>query len=398
MKVLVIASMFPNPAHNNFGIFVYRRISQVLPFSDLTVINPIPYFPGVSWTERYRHRKLIPYNDIIGAIQVNRPRFFSIPRFFKQFDPISMAISIKKWITSNSLSFDLIDSHLGWPDGYAAYLLSKKLKIPYTITLRGHDINEIPLVPNRRHQLVTALGNAARVMSVADALRREAVTLGCPEERTETIPNGVEIDLFFPGSRVEARERLQLPLTKRIILSVGNLNRRKGYHLVMEAINLLKNQGVADLYYVIVGGGGEEGDMFRMLVAHREQLGLQDEVFFAGNQPNDHLREWYVASDFTCLASDKEGWANVLLESLACGRPVVATNVWGTPEVIRSPEYGVLIERTPEAIAQGILTALRTTWHESVMVQYAARFSWKDVGRRVYGNYEKAVKSGIVAV
>ena len=121
------------------------------------------------------------------------------------------------------------------------------------------------------------------------------------------------------------------------------------------------------------------------------RLGLQGRVIMAGARKNEELPAWYAAADIMCLASSKEGWANVLLESLACGTPVVATNVWGTPEVINSPELGVLVDRTPESIADGLERALNTSWNKERLVSYAGQHSWLDVATRVEASYRVAI-------
>src|SRR5207249_1623919 len=161
----------------------------------------------------------------------------------KPLDPIFLFLAVWREVRGMRGEFepDLIDAHLAWPDGAGARLLARVLGKPFTITLRGHDVNEFPRFPWRRRQIVAALHGASRVMSVADALRRAAVDLGCPSEKTEAIPNGVVMDLFVPRDRREARERLGLPLDARIVLSVGHLVERKGHHIAVEAIARLRD-------------------------------------------------------------------------------------------------------------------------------------------------------------
>ena len=112
-------------------------------------------------------------------------------------------------------------------------------------------------------------------------------------------------------------------------------------------------------------------------------LGLQNLVHFAGAFPNERLREWYSAADVSCLASSRDGWPNVVLESLACGTPVVATRVWGTPEILTSPELGVLVEQSESAIAAGLEAALTRKWNRELLVRHARTREWSVVGREV---------------
>jgi glycosyltransferase involved in cell wall biosynthesis len=388
--------MFPSPAQPVHAVFVYRRLVQIARRADLRILVPVPWFPFIDRLPRYRWRARLPREATVGELHAEFPRFLSIPRFFKSLDGVFAGIAV--WRAARRIRrefpFELVDAHLAYPDGYAGLQVARRLGIPLTVTLRGHDINDFPAHPGRRRQIVEVLRAAGRVMSVADALRRAAVALGAPAERTETVPNGVETRFFQPLARGAAREALGLPQDRRIVVAVGHLVERKGQYLVVEALAELRRAGHVVPLYVIVGGAGEEGnhrpEIERRIAAH----GLERDVLLVGPKQNEDLGTWYSAADVMCLASSKEGWANVLLESLACGTPVVATDVWGTPEVIRSPAYGVLVQRTPASIAAGLTTALTTTWDRDAMVRYARTFSWEDVGARVVHNYELALAGG----
>ena len=111
-------------------------------------------------------------------------------------------------------------------------------------------------------------------------------------------------------------------------------------------------QQCADVTLYIAGDGEER----ESLVGLARKLHLENRVFFLGSLAQDELAEYYATADALILASSREGWANVLLESMACGTPVVATNVGGTPEVIQEPEAGLLVERTVSGLADGIKT------------------------------------------
>lgn len=395
LRVLVISTLFPNPVQPVHAVFVYRRVSHVAERCDVRVLTPIPWFPFATHLFRaYRQRRGLPSEANVGSLAVRYPRFLSIPRILKPLDPFFMFLTI--WREARRLrrefDFDLIDAHLAWPDGYSALLLARLLGKPLTITLRGHDVNEFPQrFPWRRRQIVAALRGADRVMSVADALRREAIALGCPEEKTMTVSNGVVTDLFSPCPRDQARAVLGLAPNRQLIVSVGHLIERKGHHLIVEALAQLIEAGRDDVDLAIVGGPGEEGDYQAEIESVRQRLGLNVRVLIAGPRNNDELPLWYNAADVMCLASSKEGWANVLLESMACGTPVVATNIWGTPEVVCDPAYGILVDRTPKSLAKGLSRALDSTWNRDRIVAYAHTHTWHDVAAEVERNYRLAL-------
>ena len=387
--------MYPNPAQPVHAVFVHRRVSHAAKLSDMRVLAPIPWFPFERLVAKYRHRRQIPKTATIGELDVHYPRFLSIPAVCKPLDGLFLFLTIwwqARKLRRGGFDFDLIDAHLAFPDGYAGRLLGRLLGRPLTVTLRGHDVNDLPRFPIRRRQVLTALKGARRVMAVADALRRAAVDLGCPEDNTETIPNGVETSIFYPSSRDEARERLGLPRRRRIVVSVGHLVERKGYHVVLDAMARLRERGIDDVHYCIVGGPGEEGNALPLIEERIREHGLEDYVTMPGATLNEDLRAWYAAADVSCLASSKEGWANVLLESLACGKPVVATRVWGTPEVISSDDLGILVDRTPESIAEGLERAFLRRWDSEAIAEYARGFTWQQVGERVVDNYLAALE------
>jgi glycosyltransferase involved in cell wall biosynthesis len=392
MRVLTVTTMFPNRAQPVHAVFVKNRVLRVAKRCEVQVVSPIPWFPGGGWLKKYAHRSRIPRRDVIDGVTVHYPRFLSFPGILKPLDGLFLFLCL--WWLGRKLRrafpFDLIDAHLAFPDGFGAVLLGRLLRKPVTITLRGHDINDLPRHPVRRRQVCHALREAQRVIAVAGALRRGALELGAPPGRSEVISNGVDAELFFPADRTAARRQLGLPLDRRIVVAVGHLVERKGFHLIVEALARLRQAGEVVPLLVIVGAPGEEGDYSAVIRATIRRSSCEADVLLAGAQPNEALRDWYNAADVSCLASSKEGWANVLLESLACGTPVVATRVWGTPEVISSDAYGLLVDRTPESIASGLALALARAWDRQAMVDYARSQSWDAVADRVVRAFQAA--------
>ncbi len=392
MNVLVVSTMYPNNTNPTFGVFVKRRVEAAGKHVDATIVSPVPYFPGVTLLRHYAHRRNILSTATVGNYTVHYPKFLSVPHFLRPLDGFFLFLSLWFFVRRKKIDFDLIDAHLAFPDGFGALLLGRVTKKPVTVTLRGHDINVLPKYPLRRRQIRWVLRNASRVMAVAEALRKAAIELGLPAEKSETIPNAVDEQEFFPVQRKVARAQLGLPVESKIIVGVGSLIERKGYHVVLHALTELQTQGVHNVVYAIVGAPGEEGDYSTELNRIVGELNLGDAVRFVGRKDSDELHMWYSAADCSCLASSKEGWANVILESLACGTPVVGTKIWGTPEVITSPLYGVLVDRSPQSIAAGLKEALGKDWDREELVKYASTFKWESVGERVLANYKLAQK------
>jgi glycosyltransferase involved in cell wall biosynthesis len=186
----------------------------------------------------------------------------------------------------------------------------------------------------------------------------------------------VDPERFRAHDREEARRALGLDLQERIVLCVGHLVVRKGFQHVVRALpRVLAARPETRL--VIVGAKGEEGDFSRQLHRTIAECGLAERVSLPGAVPNENLALWYSAADVFCLASEKEGRANVLLEALACGTPIVATGVWGTPEIVCDESLGILVERTdPETLGRALLAALEREWDRERLVSHARGFSW----------------------
>jgi glycosyltransferase involved in cell wall biosynthesis len=394
MKVLVISSMFPNNIQPVFGVFVQQRLLRLARHCRLRIVSPIPYCPLVGILRRYAYRARVERRLTLNGLEVYYPRFFSVPLILKPLDGIFFFLSLVLFCRRlrKEFDFDLIDAHLAYPDGFAAVLLGKLFNKPVTVTLRGHDIFELPRYPVRKRQVIYALSRADLVLSVADALKQGAVGLGIPAEKIVLATNGVDTRLFRPVDKDKAREELGLPRDKKIILSIGHLVVRKGFQHIIRAVSLLTRQGRENILLVIVGAAGIEGDYKSQLDKLITQLGLADRVYFAGGKPYEELYKWYGAADVFCLASSKEGWANVLLEALACGKPVVATRVWGTSEVIASEDLGLLVEAgNPPALAQALDEALHKKWDGNKIIQYARQHSWEKTAEGVYEQWQRVL-------
>jgi glycosyltransferase involved in cell wall biosynthesis len=285
--------------------------------------------------------------------------------------PLLLAKAMKPVIgrvIDEGYDFDAIDAHYFYPDGVAAVMLGRYFKKPVVITARGTDINLVPQYALPRRMIRWAAEHAAGMITVCNALKEEMVGLGIAPDRITPLRNGVDLQLFQPQDRQALRaERGMEGFT---LMSVGHLEPRKGHELVIGAMPQLPD---AQLY---IAGSGPDRKKLEDLA---QELKVADRVRFLGPLPQSELRNWYGGADALVLASSREGWANVLLESMACGTPVVASNVWGTPEVVAAPEAGVLMaERTPRGVADAVRQLQAAYPSHEATRRYAERFSWDD--------------------
>jgi len=225
-------------------------------------------------------------------------------------------------------------------------------------------------VPRRLIQ--HALHRVAGIIAVSAALKEAVVQLGIEASNVTVLRNGVDLRDFRPLNRDEIRARLGV--RGFVLLSVGHLIARKGHDLVIRAVTKLP----PDHQLLIVGDGPERA----RLTALAEAAGIASRVQFVGARPHKEMAEYYSAADVLILASSREGWANVLLEAMACGTPVVASNIWGNPEVVADPVAGRLMsERTPDAIVSALQELVALAPDRKATRRYAEKFGWTETTR-----------------
>jgi len=380
-KLVVYSSLFPSLVQPNAGIFIRERMFRAGKHLPIVVVSPVPWFPfqGIirKWKPYFRPQpeKL----EEQGGIKIYHPRFFSVPGLFKSWDGFFMALgSVLTLIRiRKEYCFDIIDAHFAYPDGFAATLLGKWFRVPVTITLRG---TEIPLskMPGRKKRILLALQLAARIFSVSDSFRQHVISLGAGASKILVVGNGVDIDKFTAVDKLAARNQLDIPVDSKVIVSIGGLVERKGFHRVIEVLpDLVESR--PELIYLIVGGAGPEGNIRDRLERQVQHLRLEKNVRFLGALPSEQLKIPLSAADVFVLATANEGWANVFLEALACGLPVVTTDVGGNREVICDETLGTVIPfGDPGQLQKAIADALSKDWNKEKIIQYARDNAWDE--------------------
>ncbi|MDO6705896.1 glycosyltransferase family 4 protein [Photobacterium sp. 1_MG-2023] len=394
MRILTISTLYPNAANPRHGIFVETRLRQLkkhYPETEITVIAPVPWFPSSHPIfGRYGEHASVPVKETRYGIPVYHPRYLVIPKIGMFWTPAALAWCLKKQIRTlinAGLEFDLIDGHYFYPDGVAIAAVAKALRKPFTVTARGTDINLIPDYPSARRQIQQVLSASDHNLAVCEALRTAMIDLGATPDRVSTLRNGVDLELFSfcdESQQAGLRRALDLPLNTPIILSVGLLIERKGHHLVIDALRQIPGA------VLLIAGCGP---LRKTLSVLAEKYGVADRVRFLGRLSQEELSAYYGAANVLTLASDREGWANVLLESMACGTPVVATNIWGTPEVVQQPRAGILVERNVNAIAAGLLQILSTPLPRAATRRYAEQFDWSATSEGQYHLFRRLIRS-----
>lgn len=381
LRVLTLTTLYPSGVNPRHGVFVETRLRKLIEAApvDLRIIAPVPWFPfsGARFG-RYAQYALTPRVERRYGIDVVHPRYLTLPKIGMRVQPGSIARSIEEAVDTlleQGWDFDVIDAHYFYPDGVAAARVARRFSRPLVITARGSDINLIARIPGPRRLIREAAEQAACVIAVSAALKRELVTMGVPIAHVEVLRNGVDTELFCPRDRGEARRAFGLD-SRPLVASVGNLVREKGHDLVLTAVARLDDAQIA-----IVGAGPEKLRLQALAV----DLGLDGRARFLDNMPQDELAALYSAADVLALGSTREGWPNVLLEAMACGTGVVATDVGGVTEIICDDIVGsVVLGRDPEEFASALRYMLeRGSNHERIR-SHARQFDWQSIARCYY--------------
>jgi teichuronic acid biosynthesis glycosyltransferase TuaC len=371
LSLLTVSTLFPNPVQETHGVFVEARLRKLVATGEATarVMAPIPWLPSFVDHASLGPVHRVPAHVVRNGIEVDHPRYLVVPKVGMSITPLTLYWTIRrslKRLLHSGQRVDLIDAHYFYPDGVAAVWAAKDFNLPVVVTARGTDINLIPQFRVPRRLIQQAAANADGLITVCAALKDGLVELGVPPDRITVLRNGVDLERFRPIDRREARSALGL--ARRTLASVGHLVERKGHHHAIKALVQLP-----DTDLVIVGDGPERSALQQLAA----QLGVTTRVRFMGAVDQDRLRLVYNGIDALLLASSREGWANVLLESMACGTPVVASAVWGTPEVVAAPEAGVLMPSLDAAgVASGVDRLFSMLPRRADTRRYAEGFDW----------------------
>ena len=387
MKVLVLSTLYPNAIQRRHGVFIEHRTAHVADAEhEVRVLAPVPWFPSSARIfGRYAELAAVPRREHRRGFDVDHPRYPAIPKVGMTVAPVLMAAALAPHIAAireGGFDFDVIDSYYLYPDGVAAALLGKWFDRPVVMSALGTDVSLIPDHPLARRMILWAIRRAGAVTSVAAALRDEMIELGAAPDKLSVVEHGVDLELFHPPHD-RAADRAALGLDGPAVLSVGHLIDRKGHDFAIQAV--AKLPGVT----LLIAGDGPREAQLRALA---QRLGVTDRVRFLGHVDQQGLTRLYGAADATLNCSDREGIANVLLESLACGTPLVATAVWGSPEVVRVPEAGLLVaERSGEGIADGISKLLARPPDRAATRRFGELYHWDETGRQHRAQLARAV-------
>ena len=373
LRVLIVTNLFPNAADPLLAPFNRQQFVALAERCRIVdVLATIPWYPGAGLLARWSSAGRlvsVPARETIAGLSVRHPRTLFVPRVgHGTWGPL-YAASLAPLLPRYRGAIDVVLASWAYPDGFAAVVLARMLGVPAVVKTHGSDIHHNARIPGPRRQLRWALPRAARVVAVSRGLADEVAALGVPRDRIALVLNGVDRELFRPRDRDAARTALGLPVEARIVLYVGTLKPSKGILDLIAAFEMLAARR-ADAHLVVVG----EGE----LRARVDELAARvPRMHVLGGRPLAEVPTLMAACDVLALASWNEGTPNVVMEALASGRRVVATDVGGVPDLLPDRVLGDLVPpRDPAALAAALERALTTPYDAAAVAQHSSRDGW----------------------
>ncbi len=378
IHILSLATLFPDATRPNFGIFVEKSLEALArqPGVTLTVVAPlgIPPWP-LSLNRRYAALRALPLEEQWHGLTVLRPRFALVPKLGARSNAAAIARAVLPIARAMQLAgkLDVIDAQFFHPDGPAAHRLSTRLGVPFSVKARGADISLWSQRADTGPAILAAAQAAGGLLSVGEALKADMVAVGMPADKIRIHYTGLDATRFHPMDRAAARAEWGVTGDAPVLLTVGAVIPRKGQSLVIEAMRDLP----PDTVYLMAGSGDDARRLEGMAAAQ----GMSARVRLLGAVPNARLPSLYAAADLMVLPSASEGLANAWVEALACGTPLVLSDIPPAHEVIDGPDAGRIAAAEPAALAGAIGEVLALPRdREALAARTRARFDWERNG------------------
>lgn len=391
LRVLLFSTLFPHEGESTLGVFVQNRLEHLIKDTGVqaTVIAPVPWFP-LKGKVFGRYGRAACANKVSSekSYTVYHPRYLVIPKIGMRLTPIFLTWCAKrqfKKLAKIGNQFDVIDAHYLYPDGVAAAKLAGRNNLPFVMTARGSDVTQIAQMHSPRKSILWASSLASHIITVSLSLKHRLVDMGLPETSISSLRNGVDTVRFKPVLDAKAKvcNETGIDVDKPIVLFAGWLIPRKRVDIVIDALASLP-----DAQGVIVGDGELKNELAALVRHH----GIDDRVVFVGQKKPEDMATYMSAADVFCLPSEREGWANVMLEAMACGTPVVSRAVDGALELITDQRVGSLVEGSDPSDYSAALSGILTAGLDREFIrEYSKKFGWQATSRAQLEIFQAAV-------
>lgn len=380
MRILIVTSQFPIAGEPNRGRPIHQTVRELSKLADVRVLSPVASYPRWAKPRSYLFRAADAAHTVPGC-DVRYIDYPALPMISRPFNGWLCARTLHAPL--REFAPDVVLSYWLYPDAFGAMLAARRAGLPLVVGARGSDLRVRDAISKRLTRPV--LHAAQRILVVSEDLGRVAARdYDADPARVRAIPNGCDATIFHPQSRADARAALGIDPDAELVVYVGRLVPEKGLRELLDAMATLAPQR-PKLQLALVGDGPMRAELDARIAADPALR-----VRLPGAQGPHEVARWMAASDLVTLPSYSEGHPNVLVEALACGRPVVATPVGGIPEVVDA-DCGLLVPaRDPAALAGGLRDALDRPWDETALSRRFSR-GWDAVATDTLRACEEAL-------
>ena len=368
LRILVVTSQFPIAGEPNRGRPLLQTIRALSRLATVRVVSPVAMYPAWARPHSYLFRAPDAASRIEGCDVAYAP-YPAVPLLTRPLNGWLCGRAVDR--AAAGFEPDVMLSYWLYPDAYGAMLAARRANVPLVSGARGSDLRVRDQVSRRLTRPVLAASK--RLLVVSDDLGNVAVErYDMDPERIRIIPNGCDASIFHPAPRDGARRELGIAPEAQLLAYVGRLVPEKGLNELLDAVQSLSGSN-PQLELAMIG----EGPMHAQIV-ERLKAEPRLRVHMVGAQAPAAVARWMAAANLVTLPSYSEGHPNVLVEALACGRAVVATDVGGIPEVV-DDGCGILVRpRDATALAHALTRTLDRDWDEKALSRRFSR-DWNAV-------------------
>lgn len=380
MRLLIVTSQFPIAGEPNRGRPIHQTVRELSKLADVRVLSPVARYPRWARPRSYLFRASDPAHTLPDC-DVRYVEYPALPLLTRPFNGWLCARTLHAPL--REFAPDVVLSYWLYPDAFGAMRAARCARLPLVVGARGSDLRVRDAVSRRLTRPV--LHAAKRILVVSEDLGRVAERdYDADPARIRAIPNGCDATIFHPRDRSDARAALGIDADAELVVYVGRLVPEKGLRELLGAMATLAAQR-PKLQLALVGEGPMRAELDAKVAADPTLR-----VHLPGAQGPHEVARWMAASDLVTLPSYSEGHPNVLVEALACGRPVVATPVGGIPEVVDA-DCGLLVAaRDSVALAAGLRDALERQWDDGALSRRFSR-GWDAVAADTLRACEEAL-------
>lgn len=373
MRILFFSNVFPNPLYPAKGTFNLSFARALAGKHSVHVVSPVSWTDELSASAR-QGKRVLGRQMLADNLTAEFPRFWYPPKILRSRYGDFLDWSVRPTLNRvfDEYQPDAVISYWVHPDGEVAVNTANRFGVPAVVMTGGSDVLLLGRNGRRRQVIVDVLNRADAVVPVSRDIARVLVNDGIDSRKIHVIYRGVDRQIFCPGDRTEARRRLNLSADRRILVAVGRLVPVKGFDVLISACRQLGSRGLPVECHILGGG-----PLQRKLADQISGEWLSGHVFLHGSQKQSELAAWYRAADLTVLSSHSEGIPNVLMESLSCGTPFVATNVGGVSEIADERIHSLVPPNNPAALADAIELRLKSLPTETARPTFTPS-SWAD--------------------